>query len=90
MLVVRVIYSSIIISTRGEPWKKNFFGIEFDLLGNCILKSREGRLNPQNMKKNGQVVFEKIVFGKKYFLSALPVSARPRHDEVVDVLGCMV
>ncbi len=29
--------------------KMNFFGIEFDLLGKCI-------------KKNGEAVFEKIVF----------------------------
>jgi hypothetical protein len=27
-----------------------------------LLKSRHGRLNPQNMNKNGPVVFEKIVF----------------------------
>jgi hypothetical protein len=40
------------------------------------------------MKKNGPVVFEKIVFSKK--LLALPVPARPKDDVVVDVLGCMV
>ncbi len=43
--------------------KKNFFGINFDLLGKCIFKKgRHGRLNPQNIKKNGPVLFEKIVF----------------------------
>jgi hypothetical protein len=34
----------------------------------ALLKSRHGRLNPQNMKKNGPVVFEIIVFSKNKFV----------------------
>ena len=54
------------------------------------LKSRHGRLNPQNMKKNGPVVFEKSFLVKKNLGVRVSVWAGRRHDEVVNNCGCMV
>jgi hypothetical protein len=42
--------------------KKDFLVLNLICWENVFLKDRHGRLNPQNMKKNGPVFFEKIVF----------------------------
>jgi hypothetical protein len=52
----------VVVGVNHE--KKKFLVLTLICWENVFLKGRHGRLNPQNMKKNGPVVFEKIVFSK--------------------------